>query len=257
MIVVDKYVDMEDLRAETLLAQHYPDVDEWTVRHDSFFRRNYVNDLQRCDPGTRQIFTSRNGLYQVLPEKMFFDEQELRNKNGREFTARVNEIMEQEQTIKSYFMPFDTAFFNLSMQIERAASEAVRQSISNMLKRFFDFDLENEPNRYIRRFAPMLLHVSRIRGDIRLISDLLSHVFRCPVTWENTSPIEIRFVIHKRGLVQETHREFMEQLGPFFGFLQDWFLPVPVSMTFAIKDFKQAFVLSDTAPLVLDYNTQL
>ena len=188
---------------------------------------------------------------------MFFDEQELRNKNGREFTARVNEIMEQEQTIKSYFMPFDTAFFNLSMQIERAASEAVRQSISNMLKRFFDFDLENEPNRYIRRFAPMLLHVSRIRGDIRLISDLLSHVFRCPVTWENTSPIEIRFVIHKRGLVQETHREFMEQLGPFFGFLQDWFLPVPVSMTFAIKDFKQAFVLSDTSPLVLDYNTQL
>ena len=257
MIVVDKYVDMEDLRAETLLAQHYPDVDEWTVRHDSFFRRNYVNDLQRCDPGTRQIFTSRNGLYQVLPEKMFFDEQELRNKNGREFTARVNEIMEQEQTIKSYFMPFDTAFFNLSMQIERTASEAVRQSISNMLKRFFDFDLENEPNRYIRRFAPMLLHVSRIRGDIRLISDLLSHVFRCPVTWENPSPIEIRFVIHKRGLVQETHREFMEQLGPFFGFLQDWFLPVPVSMTFAIKDFKQAFVLSDTAPLVLDYNTQL
>lgn len=257
MIVVDKHVDIEDLRAETLLDQYFPDIDDWKVHHESFFSRNYSNDVHQCDPAAHRVETTRNGIYQTLPESLFFSEQELRSKTGRDYTGRISEIDEEERSIKNFFMPFDSEYFNLSLQIERLANEGVSQKTVRLLKHFFDFDYENEPNPFIRRFSPMLLHVCSIRGDIAKLTDLLSCLFQCRVTNEQMSPTSVRIIVHKRHLSPEEHHAFIGKMIPFTAFLQEWFLPSEITLIYAIKDFQQTFILSEEKPLILDYNTQI
>ena len=106
----------QELCAEQLLAVYYPNIKEWTAEYGSFFTRNYAGDLKECDPNAKKVSLSRNGIYDILPEKMFFDPNELKNKESRAFALRTAELYEEERNIQSYFLPFDSYFFNRSLK---------------------------------------------------------------------------------------------------------------------------------------------
>ena len=125
----------QELSAEQLLSVYYPEIKEWTANYGSFFTRNYAGDLKGCDAAARSVSLSRNGIYDVLPEKLFFDPNELRDKESRAFAQRITEIYEEEKNIQKYFLPFDSFFFNRSLNVRMNVNRLVDDKTELLLKR--------------------------------------------------------------------------------------------------------------------------
>ena len=73
MSYIDKDPNNQELLAELLLSVYFPNVKSWNASYGSFFSRNYSGDLRSVHADTNTVTLSRNGLYDILPEKMFFD----------------------------------------------------------------------------------------------------------------------------------------------------------------------------------------
>ena len=257
MSYFDQDVLQQELCAEQLLAVHYPDIKEWTANYGSFFSRNYSGDLKECDPAMKKVSLARNGIYDVLPEKMFFDPNELRNRESRAFAQRVTELYEEEHNIQKYFLPFDSYFFNRSLNIRLNVNRIADDKTEMLLKLLFDYDLRSEKNPFVRLLAPLLLQVTELRSDFNRLAALLGAVVDCPVDYKMPTQDRVVFTVHKRNLDSKAYADFMLLLKPLFGFVQEWFVPMEMDCDYKVKDYQQSFVLSEERPLVLDYNTNI
>lgn len=249
--------EYQELSAEMLLSVFFPDIKEWTVNYGSFFSRNYSADLKSCDPNLKTITLSRNGLYDILPEKMFFDQEELRDRESRAFAQRVNEIYEEERSIQKYFLPFDSFYFNRSLNIHRNVQRIMNDKDALLLKMLYDYDIQEETNPYVKTMAPLLLHVAQLRGDLQRLAQLLSVTIGCLVKQNMIAENVVQFTVHKQGLDKKGYLAFNDILKPLFSFVGEWFVPMQFDCVFKVKDYQRRFVLSDEAPLVLDYNTHI
>ena len=240
-----------------LLSVHFPEVDHWNATYGSFFTRNYSGDLKSVYPDTQAVALSRNGIYDVLPEKMFFDVDELRYKEPRDFAQHLGEIYEEEKNIKAYFMPFDSYFFNQSVRLHKVVGHMVDNKTGLLLKTLFDYHIEEEKNPYVKLLAPVLLNVTELRGNFGILANVLAVILDCKVDYRLQHQDVVLFTIHKRGLSSKEYLAFMKDLKPLFDFVENWFVPMEMDCVYKVKDYHQAFVLSTERPLVLDYNTQI
>lgn len=245
------------MKAELLLSTYFPDVKEWDAQYGSFFSRNYSGDIRSCDPETESVSLSRNGIYDLLPEKLFFDEMELRSLTQRDLAFKLSEVYEEEKNIKAYFEPFDSYFFNQSIRLNKIVNQVLDNKVKLMLKTVFDYDIDLEENRFVRMLAPLLIHVADIRSDLDLISKILSEILGCKVEYRILSPDRVLFIVNKLQLDSQAYAAFMKELKPLFDFVQYWLMPMETDCDYRVKDFQQRFILSDTRALVLDYNTQI
>lgn len=257
MSYFDQDILQQELCAEQLLAVYYPNIKEWTANYGSFFSRNYGGDLKACDPNMKKVSLSRNGIYDILPEKMFFDPNELRNKESRAFAQRVAELYEEERNIQKYFQPFDSFFFNRSLNIHLNVNRLVDDKTDMLLRLLFDYDIRTEKNPYIRLLAPTLLHVTDLRADFDRLVVMFSAIIDCHVDYAMPSQDRVVFTVHKPQLNSVEYADFMLLLKPFFDFVKDWFVPMEMDCDYKVKDYQQPFVLSDERALVLDYNTHI
>lgn len=254
---IDKDQDKQELRAEVLLSTYYPDVKEWDAQYGSFFSRNYSGDLRECHPDMHTVELSRNGIYDLLPEKLFFDEMELRFLSSRDLAFKLSEVYEEEKNIKAYFEPFDSYFFNLSMRLNKNVTYIIDNKSKLLLKTLFDYDIDAETNPYVRMLAPLLTHVADIRADIDLMTKILTEILGCEVECRILSPVQVLFIVNKLNLDSKEYAAFMKELKPLFDFVQYWFMPMETECDYRVKDFEQRFILSNERALVLDYNTQI
>lgn len=257
MPYIDKNRDNEKILAELLLSTYFPEVKEWKAEYGSFFSRNYSGDLISVQQETNTVSLSRNGIYDILPEKMFFDVEELRNKEPREFALLISEIYEMEKNIKDYFLPFDTFFFNQSMRLHKVVGHMIDNKTELLLRTLFDYHIENEENIYVRQLAPLLLNVTEIRGDFNMLKSVLAVILDCRVDYNLPRQDEVVFTVHKIGLNSREYLAYMKELEPLFDFVQYWFVPMEMDCHYKVKDYQQKFILSVDRPLVLDYNTQI
>lgn len=257
MSYFDQDILQQELSAEMLLATFYPDIKDWTANYGSFFTRNYSGDLKSVDRAMKTVSLARNGIYDILPEKMFFDPNELRNKDSRAFAQRAAELYEEERNIQKYFLPFDSYFFARSLNVRMNVGRLLDDKTELLLKLLFDYDLRAEKNPYIRLLAPMLLYVTELRSDLDRLAEMLSAVIDCPVDYKIPTQDRVVITVHKRGLSSSEYAAFMELLKPLFDFVQEWFVPMEMDCLYKVKDYQQPFVLSDARPLVLDYNTHI
>ena len=257
MPYIDKDPENKELLAELLLSVYFPNVKNWDASYGSFFSRNYSGDLRSVHADTRTVTLSRNGLYDILPEKMFFDVEDLRFRESRDLAQRIDEIYEQEKNIKDYFMPLDSYFFNQSCHFHATAADLVDNEAKWLLKLLFDYDIDAEENPYIRQMAPLLLHVTEIRADLDLISKILAEILDCKVDYRVNHQDEVLFVVHKWNLNSAEYVAFVKETKPLFDFVAFWFVSMEMDCTYKVKDYHQSFILSDERPLVLDYNTQI
>lgn len=257
MILNHNYINIFDLKAETWLLCHYPEISDWTVTHGSFFSRNYENDLVTCNPEMRELTTSRNGIYEVLPEIIFFRDDELKSLEDRELARKEQELKEQKDLIKKFFMPFDSAFFSKSLELQRLAQHMEETKIEDVLLRFFDYDLSKETNPFVKRLAPLLIYSSKLRGDVTKLTKILSDLLECKVTYFQRGPVVLVFIVQKEGLDSKGYLDYTAQLKALFEFVQYWFLPMEVFCAYKVKDYSQQFTVSEEKPMVLDYNTHL
>jgi len=257
MKYLDEYINIEEIKAETLISQMETSGNSG-VRMQGIFSRNYSEDLiSITKEEDKTIFDlSRDSVFHLLPGSLFFKENQLRkdSKPNFDFEKEQTELKKQKKNILSFFSPFDTEYFKLSLELEKKLN-----AIAETGNRIFISILEDESaietkNEYISRIKILLPFVSQLRGNHILLLDILKNILSAEkIEIEERGTFYKRFIIHREGLSKEEYQSMDESLIDFFDFLRQWFLPVEVKYDYRIKDYKNSFTLGNI--LLLDYNT--
>jgi hypothetical protein len=256
----NKAINRKEIKAETLIALR-DDVQDFSVRMKGVFFRNYSEDLMaEPDNGNEeQIFElSRDGIFHLLPEGLFFEENQLRDNqaDNRDFKNKYNILKEEKKKIDLFFQPFDTEYFKLNLVLEKeinAVSEKGNELFSDL---FFDIFEPDSDNEYVQKLKILLPFVSELRGNYGLLNDILKNILSLTkIDIITLKPFFQRFIFHKEGLTKEEYIAFKKQMSVFFAVFKTWFLPFEIEYDYKIKDRKQRFCLGES--LILDYNTNI
>ena len=257
MIHLEDLTYTGEVKAETLISQMdiKGDVD---VRMKGVFSRNYSDDLINItnDKDKTILELSRDGIFHLLPEGLFFEENRIRNISKNDFGNEYEQFEEEKRKIQSFFRIFDTACFKLSLELEQKLNAIAEQGNSIFINTFWDEPEFDTNNKYIAGIKTILPFVSHLRGNFMLLTDVLKSVLSAEkIEIKEISPFYKRFIIHKEGLSKEKYQTMDESLAVFFDFFCQWFLPIEVEFDYRIKGYKEPFTLGNT--LLLDYNTHL
>ena len=249
-------MEYKELKAESILSLQ--NLQDFIVEMDSTFKRNYSPDFlsnkttQKDSEEIREIKLSRDGIFHILPQGLFFSKDELSKMDNFKEDYKIFE--KKVKNIKSFFQPFDTEYFKLSLKLEKQLNKFTEKG-NNIFMEFIDYLLEesykDSNNKYIYRAKRLLPFANQIRGNIPLLKEILKEIVDVrKVDVENEL-----FIFHKEGLSKEEYLKMNKELSNFFTFFAEWFLPVDVDYDYRIKDRKREFKLGEN--LILDYNTNL
>lgn len=249
---------VNEINAEFMLTQLYPELDDaWVARHKGTFFRNYSSDVMATYPDEQLAELSRDGLLQLLPSAFLSDEEELKGGNA---TANNKKVKERLHTLEEAFLPVDTIRFHQSVQIERATQPILEMKLAYILKEYFGFDMENETNSYVRQAATLLPYVNVLRGDIRLVRNLLRVITGKTVdmrikdfSHDDTSVYSIpkvTYTLHADSLSSTDYMAFLAELSPLMDFLTEHFLPFDIIVALAVRG-------NNDSESVLEYNSTL
>ena len=244
------------IKAETWLAVHYPFKKEWIVRQKGIFSRNYADDLHLCDPDLNTVELSRDGLYEILPNALFFTGRELVGKDDTDFEWTEKILKQRLDRIKTVMLPFDSSFFNHSLALEKTVNETLSDKTALVLKTFFEDDFANDPNPYIRKMAPMLAQVAHIRGDYGILCKAISCVLGYKTNFKLLCN-RVRFIVNRPHLDHTTFLLYLKELEPFFRFVEEWFVPFELQCEFKVRDYQRDDHFKGSNRLLLDYNATL
>jgi len=162
--------------------------DDFMVSCDKLFVREYSKDLilaeLKEDPRKRpllQLHLSRSGIYDQLPEGLFFQQHQ---KRGNSFSAanmasdhKINKKKEEE--IRRFFLPFENDFFWQRVQLEQEEGKLLEGLQSGILNDYF-VEFWNIPRSIPRTFiAPLILllpYAHQIAGNLHLTAECLEQL---------------------------------------------------------------------------------
>ena len=246
---------LEEIKAETLVSQM--DVNEnISVGMRGIFSRNYTEDLIGVtnDPDRTDFELSRDSIFHLLPEGLFFKENVIKDIPQEDFHEKYERFREKKESMAFFFQPFDTEYFRLSLEREKQLNDIADKGNRIFHNPFFEEAEVETKNVYISKMKVLLPFVSQIKGNHALLADLLIHVLSLEkVEFIELEPFWIRFIFHKRGLNQETFNKMTQDVDEFFVFFYKWFLYVELQYDYRIKYYKNFFTLGQT--LLLEYNT--
>jgi len=259
----DKYIDLKEIKAEAFVS--IIEEFDFDVISKGSFVRNLSDDLlsiKNYDNRTT-IELARDGVFQLLPEGLFFEEDSLRLKK-----KNYKKLKEEKERVELFFQPFDTEYFKLGLELQDRINDISEKETNILIDHFFEISQADENNKYIKKIKSILPLVSEIRGNEKRLKEILENVFSAKVEIftnikevkndyidESEISFNMKFVIHKLGLKREEYKIMNIEVNTFFDFFYKYFLPVEVGYEFIIKDKEEKFILGNT--LILDYNTQL
>ena len=268
----DLLLSFENIKAEAFLASLKDSISEMGLEFQGVFTRNYLNDISDCDVYTAfdknkfDFWLSRDGLFHILPEGLFFDEDLLRKidreKNKEKFKATSEKIQKEKEKIRLFFHPFDKTYFVLRFELEKKLNEIANNKTQLLINELFDIYKINSDNQLVNRIKPLLLIASEIRGNRMIMGDILKSLF-FPAKVDvriadkfissGNSRKCFKVTIHIEKLSNKKYRSIKKDLDVFVQFFYEWFLPADMGYEFKLKDIKETFVLGKD--LTLDYNT--
>lgn len=249
-------MENKGVKAETWIAAHYPSQKEWIVRQKGIFTRNYSGDLRSCDLENQTVELSRNGLYEILPNALFFTGRELQGKDDEDVKWGDRVLKQRLDRIKTVVLPFDSSFFNHSLALENKFNETLADKSGIVLHAFFDNDFANVRNPYIQKMLPMVAQAARIRGDYRFLCKAIS----CALGYKTEVRMihdRVRFIVNRPALSRADFLKYLDELGPFFCFVEDWFIPFELRCEFKVRDYTRDDHFKGHNKLMLDYNATL
>ena len=271
---IDLSNNQENMKAESYLSTLMESVSDACLEFHGVFSRNYVSDIISMDE--EKIFDkmqlnirlSRDSLFHILPEGLFFRENELREvaqeKNEEKFKALEEKIILEKQKILAFFYPFDKTYFGLKFELEKRVNELATNRTRLLLDELFkDFQID-EKNELIKKLIPLLPLASEIRSNKMIWKDIIQNIFfpaRVDVRIaeklisEGVKRRIVKTTIHIEKLSNEEFMIYKKNIDVFAQFFYEWFIPVDMGYEFKVKDVKEQFVLGK--PLTLDYNTYL
>lgn len=262
MNCLNEFIDAKGIKAETLIS--LLDIHEdFNVHAEGIFSRNYSEDLinveneneNENEDGKITLFLSRDGIFHLLPQGLFFKDNQLKIESNK-FEKEYREFEKQKKAARSFFQPFDTAYFKLNLELEQKFNDFAKTGNRIFTDSFGDNSGMEANNEYISKIKRLLPFASQIRGNLSLLIDILENIVSAEkIEIKKITPFYTRFIIHKEGLTKKEYQDMDKEVELLFDFLRHWFLPVEQQYDYRIKDYKQAFNLENT--LILDYNTHL
>lgn len=260
---MDNRTDLREISAEMLLGYLYPELeDKWVARHEGTFYRNYNDDALSVDPERAEIILARDGFLKLLPEGLINTEDELK---GKETKARYEAMQKRLHLLNEAFLPLDSMNFRKKLKIERKVSELLDDKFDFVLRYFFGIEVTEDTDSLVREAVYQLPSVSRRRGDMPFVRELLRSLTGYPVVMtrgrysgtDNTKawlPL-VRYDILIPDLDSDGYRQKVEEFRPLFNFLLEWFVPVDVMCKFGIRQKAGSF--GTDKGIILDYNVEI
>jgi len=256
---INEISEIKGIKAETLVSLLNVHEDLF-VKMKGIFSRNYSEDLLSVDNEIDRttIALARDGIFHLLPQGLFFKENLLsgNKKSHFEFDKELRELKRQQKEALSFFQPFDTAFFKLTLEFEHLLNDFAKTGNNPLIDSFLDIPEKETTNKYLAKIIELLPFANQMRGNIPLLIDILKDIFSAAkIEVKKTEPLFSLFIIHIEGLKKEEYLNMDKEMKPCFDFICQWFLPVEHHYDYRIKDYKKPFKLEDS--LILDYNTHL
>jgi len=264
----------EHVKAEAFLTSFLTSCSDVMVEPQGVFSRNYNDDVisfevsyENSNKYSLQI--SRDSVFHILPEGLFFEENKLRElakqNNTDKFKQEEERIIKEKKRIRLFFQPFDTVYFRLHFELEQKLNQLTKNRIRVLIDKLFNvFPLQSD-NRLIQKIIPVIPFASEIRGNICLMKDVLKAVFY-PATRIDMFLIKKRkvtgvlgnvlsIIVHIEKLSAAQFMNLKQEADVFAPFFYEWFIPVDLDYQLKIKDTNERFVLGKA--MTLDYNTYL
>lgn len=203
-----------DVRTEMLLAlalERGLTYSDFSIHCDSNFHRNYSNDIFyteiKEDALKRpfiEVHLTRNGLYELLPEGVFFSGKDVRE-NRVAGIAEVAELYKQnqqkEKEARQFFRPFENGLFWPRIQLKRKEimlpDEPQSDKPNDYPTRFWNIP-DSFPEEFITPFTQCLPYAHQIAGNFHFTALCLEYLIREKVqVREITRPATL---IHSPGL---------------------------------------------------------
>ena len=253
---------VENMKAESFLAALFETCSDMVVEPTGVFSRNFDEDLIAIDDDApkKTVRLSRDSLFHILPQGLFFKENILRDLSKQnasdKFKHEQERILKEKRKIMSFFQPFDTTYFRLCFDFEKKMNEISENRLQILIDKLFDVFQIDLDNALVRKTVPLLPIASEIRGNKYAMREVLKIVF---------SPAHVEIHIQKKNnltanvniekLSAAQYRSLIKEAGAFNRFFHEWFIPVDLDFELKIKDKNKRFVLENT--MILDYNTYL
>ncbi len=255
--------NLSEINAEMLLHYLFPEMDDkWMVEHVGTFYRNYNLDLIGYDEETGDVMVARDSFTKLLPSGMLFSDNSLKGKGKQ---SKIDKLVNQQRLLADFFQPIDNITFKRRMKTEQVVAELLKDRMTYLLTTFFNYDITQETNEYIKQIAPMLPLVRNIRGDYLTIRNILAALFECEVTctigrYSDTDQTrswlpKVTYEMLIEGLDPESFEKMTNDVEELRQFMQEWFFPFDVVCFFNIKWHHQG--MNDSKHWLLDYNTEL
>ena len=230
--------NISQIRAEVLLNYLYPEMSgKWMVQGKGTFYRNYNQDVLSVYEKEDKVLLSRDGFLRLLPEGLLTRDDDLR---GEDFSEKYKEL-------------------------EWRREELLDQKLTYLLKEYFNFDIEAEQNDLVKEAAVILPFVSRWRGNLGLVGNILGALMHCEVETikGRYSPIDttrlwlpqVTYKLLIPGLTPATYQELAKSLEPLTAFLKEWLIPFDVRCVIEIK--QHMVPQKPDGGMTLNYNTEL
>lgn len=193
-----------DVRAEALVAQLLAAGVRWeqlVVYADSFFYRRFSKDLFAVETGdTPQVaealflHLSRMGLYDLLPEGIFFTVPETRRapKNAAEMAQEYLVNKKQEQEIRKFFAPLEHEFFYHRYKNLAAETQLLKglgnEQLNRYFKKFWQLPPDMDAGMALRTVL-LLPYAHQVAGNPQLMASFLQTIIgetvTCRVAYES------------------------------------------------------------------------
>jgi hypothetical protein len=165
--------------------------DHFMVNSTRLFQREYSRDVVSSElkedaakQPLLQVMLSRGGLYDQLPEGLFFQLSPSRNKTVTDLAAEYKYNKKKETEVRRFFQPFENEFFGQRINIEEEETVLLEGLQSGMLNdyfiRFWDLPV-TIPKKLLAPLILLLPYASTIAGDWALTSQSLELILQEPV----------------------------------------------------------------------------
>ena len=255
--------DIPGISAEMLLNYLYPEAGgKWIAKNEGTFYRNYNSDVLALDDERMEVETSRDSFVSLLPQGLLTLDTDLK---GEDAAERFKLMERRLRLLREAFKPIDTFRLRDSMYMESQVNGLLQNKLPYILNTFFDIDLRQIENPYVREAALLLPYVSRRRGDFGFLTGLLRVLVKCDVKmttgrYSHTDSTRqwlpmVRFELLIPGLSAEEYRQKTEALEPLRMFLSEWFIPMEVWCEIVIRE--HSVPQQTNTRLTLGYNTEV
>ena len=179
-----------ELNAEILAALLSEYADDFTIKHEGVFYRNYQGDVLSVNLKNKTMSVSRDSLYHLLPQALFHRIDLFRGITGKDFQDKFKDKWEEQkkekEIVQNFFMPFDNALFSLKSDFQSNLNKFLSQDsfLTELILEKEHEEMEDIKNPYIRQLLFFLPYVESFRGNKSKLKLILHWIFGDNIQFE-------------------------------------------------------------------------